>query len=343
MKMKRQKTYFADYQECAHVWAAQTQPAGHSRGRKVFFDGPRIWSYGTHFEMARFVKVGRRPGQSVVLFTTREYSSTTAGHKWAVRRAVDGQPVFTVPSFENHNENASHYLEKIGTAIAKLKRSHGPAGLGYIQSEIKEAAGYVNFFGRKIKAAHKKKLAAYLANVDVILSPAELATLERRELALKERNEKRDAARREKWRLYSIESRKRNIRERWERRARRRADKVNLAADLERWKNGENVDNSLLYDSPIMLRINEAEKEIETSRDANVPLIEARKFWHKLQSRENVIGMRLGYYTVDAIDGSTLRVGCHKIPLREVYKMARLLKWDSEPVGSDGAALEVLQ
>ena len=80
----------------------------------------------------------------------------------------------------------------------------------------------------------------------------------------------------------------------------------------------------------VHLRIKD--NEIQTTKGANIPLIEARKFWHMLERKEDVIGMRLGHYTVDSMDGSTLVVGCHNIPLKEVYRLAKNLGWLKEEV-----------
>jgi hypothetical protein len=72
----------------AHVWAQQSQQEGRSANGNFYFDGPTIYSYGSHFPIASFVNDVR--GERVVLFTTESYSNTTAGHKSDVRQALRG-------------------------------------------------------------------------------------------------------------------------------------------------------------------------------------------------------------------------------------------------------------
>ena len=58
---------------------------GPQSGNNFYFDGDTIYSYGSHFPIARHVETKR--GRAV-LFTTRDYSVTTSGHKWTVLAAL---------------------------------------------------------------------------------------------------------------------------------------------------------------------------------------------------------------------------------------------------------------
>lgn len=329
--MKRIKRYFKDTQEMAHVWASQNQADGWSTGRRMFFEGPSIYSYGSHFEIARFVKAGKA---SIVLFTTRDYSVTTSKHKGVARRAVDGQIVFTVPDVQgdvdSHDKNTLHFIDLIEEGLNKIPRSHTFSGiLSGVRSNIQEANSYLRWFGKYVPKGSKAKIKRYFKKIDSLIAPELMEKLTAREVALDARTKKAADARREKWAIMAAGSRAEYEKQEAARIERERLDRENLPADIERWKTGEDVNNQFLYDAPVMLRIKE--NEIETSRHANVPLIEARKFWHTLRNDGNnkIIGMRLGLYTVDAFDGSTLIVGCHKIPMREVVRMARALAWDT--------------
>ena len=59
-----------NHDEVCHVWAQQTQSEG--RAGNIFFRDKSIYSYGEHFEMARFVD------EETVFITTRGYSVSTA-------------------------------------------------------------------------------------------------------------------------------------------------------------------------------------------------------------------------------------------------------------------------
>ena len=65
----------------AHLWAHKSQDFARNPGHNFYFHGDTIYSYGSHFPVARHVENKR--GRAV-LFTTRDYSVTTSGHKWTV-------------------------------------------------------------------------------------------------------------------------------------------------------------------------------------------------------------------------------------------------------------------
>src|SRR5678815_4422128 len=81
------KTVFTNRQ-AIHVWAQQTQDAGHSAN--VSFRGPTLYSYST--PIAHFI----RP--NVCLITTERYSNTTSGkHMPRYNDIPPGVTAFRVP------------------------------------------------------------------------------------------------------------------------------------------------------------------------------------------------------------------------------------------------------
>src|SRR5215204_3684818 len=86
-RTKRQKQVFADAQQCAHVWAQQSQSYGCNPSRNVYFESTAIYSYGSHFAMARFA------GRGVVLVNANGYSVSTSRHQRYVADALRGLPV----------------------------------------------------------------------------------------------------------------------------------------------------------------------------------------------------------------------------------------------------------
>ena len=82
--------------EVPHLWAHQTQDGARTPNGNLYFEGKTIYSYGAHFPIATFVS--NADGRTAVLFTTRTYSITTAGHCSTVRQAIQHlSPVFHVP------------------------------------------------------------------------------------------------------------------------------------------------------------------------------------------------------------------------------------------------------
>ena len=80
------RTVLRNTAEAAHVWAAQTQE--HGKSGNVFFDGPRLFSYGRHFETARIYK--HADGGRIALFNSRRYSVSTSKHQREARHAWQG-------------------------------------------------------------------------------------------------------------------------------------------------------------------------------------------------------------------------------------------------------------
>lgn len=127
--VKRKKSVF-DTGEIPHLWAHRTQEEARNRQGNLYFTGDTIYSYGSHFPIARHVT--NDAGVRAVLFTTETYSVTTSGHCSAVRSAIpSGTPVFHVPEVypdtctvkESHEKNLKHYAKTTEEHVAKCARS----------------------------------------------------------------------------------------------------------------------------------------------------------------------------------------------------------------------------
>lgn len=110
----------------AHVWAQQTQEFGRSSNGNFYFRGDTIYSYGTHFPIARFVT--NAAGERAVLFTTDRNSVTTAQHISDVRGALRGLPVevWSVAYVEGdaHQQNVDKAREAFDADAAQHARPH---------------------------------------------------------------------------------------------------------------------------------------------------------------------------------------------------------------------------
>lgn len=74
----------------SNVKVAQAFAEGKTIGyaRNMFIDSDTIYSYGYHFPIARMTKQKDEDGKTIVLFTNRGYSNTTAKHKSHVYSAL---------------------------------------------------------------------------------------------------------------------------------------------------------------------------------------------------------------------------------------------------------------
>ena len=180
----------------AHVWAQQSQDQGRNSNDTLYFYGATIFSYGSHFPIARFVRhsgTGDQYRQPAVLFTTADYSVTTSAHKSLVWRAIPSFcTVFDVADVtantpEKHRENLSDYLDRVNGLIesaAKRRKSDlADSDLEAADRLAAEARDYAEFF----KVAAKRILKKF----PDISNASDMAELRAR---LKEKAEKEKAA-----------------------------------------------------------------------------------------------------------------------------------------------------
>ena len=109
------RTVLRNHDEVCHVWAQQTQSQG--RAGNIFFEGKSIYSYGRHFEAARFMD------SETVLVNSYRYSVSTAQHLSLIRQAVRHKQVFTVPSMTDHRENVTYLIEQARDHFDRAKRA----------------------------------------------------------------------------------------------------------------------------------------------------------------------------------------------------------------------------
>lgn len=74
--------YYRNNAEVVHAWAGRHSDDGKNPGQSIYFVGLTIYSYGSHFPMARHVSFND------VLLTYDSYSNTTCRHQSEVWRSV---------------------------------------------------------------------------------------------------------------------------------------------------------------------------------------------------------------------------------------------------------------
>lgn len=152
------KTVFTG-SETAHVWAQQTQQSGKNNGGSFYFEGKSIYSYGSHFEIARFID------DDHVLITSRGYSVTTSKHISWVRGAVSHKTVFIVPSFSNHKENVAYFIEQLKELSLKQKKARVWNYTDDIQKTKNNLEEYAKHFKVRLLKAQREILEAGIEEV----------------------------------------------------------------------------------------------------------------------------------------------------------------------------------
>ncbi len=273
-----------NHDEVCHVWAQQNQSEG--RAGNIFFEGKSIYSYGRHFEMARFVD------DETVFITTRGYSVSTAKHLSLVRQAVRHKTVFTVPNFTYHPDNVRYLIDKARDHFDKAKRARKRAEweMGYGRASVETTRKYITKFQVAVPDSHVEVWQAL--HTDTYLNSEVQAALlaKARDAQAVEREATKQA---------------RLAREREE------------AEQLEKWVAGD-----VAWGRFSEMRLRVRDEHVETTHGARVPVSEARKLYRALKAGLDVVGQQVGYYRVTRATDSELVIGCHNIPMREVERIA---------------------
>lgn len=325
----------------AHLWAHQTQDYARNPHGNFYFQGTTIYSYGTHFPIARHVD------ENTILFTTRGYSPTTSKHICCVRSAMPGgKRVFYV-----HNP-AADWIGAHRDNHDKLLATIKDCERAFAGSRLKKAA-YLKDWEHAILAAN-----VYAKHFKLNRKPAKLKVTAAMKAAIKISNEKLavheakvEAAREKKaeeyrqWAARNAEEAKRREEEKARELAEWEATKTEKWAA---WLRGE-VATTVLQDRhshPVLLRaIPEGTEQrgafleqdiLETSHGAIVPLEDARrafvivrmcrcknKEWHR-----NGEQVPVGDFQLDSISATgNVVAGCHKIHWEEIERFAKAQGW----------------
>ena len=125
---------------------------GHTGNWNLYISGDCIYSYGSHFCIAK------RVGKGAVLMTTRDYSRSTAGHISYVRGATRHlDHIYCYDPNASHEKNQEHFLEEIKDLLPSLAKARKPEQwIHQIQVICARAEKYCEFFGIKMEKDLKK-------------------------------------------------------------------------------------------------------------------------------------------------------------------------------------------
>jgi hypothetical protein len=315
--MTKRKKHVFDTGEIPHLWAHRTQDEARNRQGNLYFTVDTIYSYGSHFPIARHVT--NDAGERAVLLTTATYSVTTSSHCSAVRSAIpSGIRVFHVPNVchgrysgsdltgDDHVGNLADYAERIEKHVvtsARARSSYAKTWNNQHAGHLRDQAfAYCAFFGLPVP------------NIP------EVPELDSEALtAIRKREAKRSA-------------------EKAEQTKRERAEAIVRQQELiTKWRAGQY--SGCLYDVPAMLRIDG--DEVVTSRGARFSVSHAKRalaFVRKIRESQkayvrNGHTIHLGPYAIDRIEpDGTVRAGCHVVSWEEIEQIATFL--DSVPAST---------
>ena len=309
------KKVYTSKDEIAHLWAHQLQDDARTPSDNFYFNGKTIYSYGSHFPIAKIVEENHPTLGTVCLFTTKGYSVTTSQQMSAVRQAIPGYwTVINVETIDfhrikkyakdDHKKNIKEHLQSAFEFSEKQKRARKYDYTSDIEFELSQAKIYVEYY--KLKSLLTK------AEKELLFSDGDFNASQYAEIVEKKKaSNKRKRAKADRERLKKA------------------------AKDIEAWKEGANV--FVPYQAETMLRLTADGKEIETSRSSRVPLDRAKLLWKlikntmdtKTQWKKNGKTFEIGNFSVDRveIDGTTT-IGCHVLIFTEIKRMADIMKWN---------------
>lgn len=276
----------------AHLWAHQNQDEARTKRGNFYFRGAVIYSYGSHFPIARHVR--NKQGAQAVLLTTRGYSVTTAGHKRLASVAANHLTMFQVDNVmeTDHRANLKDYQERINQAKRGYVRARTRKDWALMDIErlTNEANDYAEYFGLKTRFAMPEDLEAM---------QAECLEIDRKE-----------------------SERKRKQREKAEREKRQA---------LQDWVDGKHDGRGWFHNSPVRMRINGDKVETSLGAEFPLDHA-IKAFWILKAIRErgdswrrNGEEIRLGHFRVDSIDGhGVVKAGCHTVEWAEIERVAAL-------------------
>ena len=185
-------------QETAHLFAGQTQIEAYTPTRNLYFYDKSIYSYGSHFCIAKFID------DKTLLFTERTYSNTTAKHISCVSYATSHiNKIYCYNPNASHVDNFNYWLNVAEQLADKLKRANKPEiYISQLQQIENKATKYANYFNIAIpetlqsvlKVTTKAEILAYMENKAELIKAEKLA----KEKALK----KEHATNLKKWRKF---------------------------------------------------------------------------------------------------------------------------------------------
>lgn len=307
------KTVFTTDQ-CAHVWAAQSQKEGRNTGRSLWFDGPTIYSYGTHYPLATFV----RP--DVVFVNTTGYSNTTAKQIGKVRGALSGLPVRVIHEAVRSTCTPREMITAlVGSYVQCLEkaskaRTYTDMHLNDSTAIRENIAFLAQAFGETVPTLPEYDRAALLLKAKVQRSERAADEVRR---ATAFANEQRERANKEAKALTLFPI--------WADAWRSHGAKP-YPEDYRPWGN-----------LPTALRISRDGLSVETSRGASVPLMDAIRLWRRIQecyaqceAWPDIPGAvaPIGAFQLRKIraDGTAI-VGCHTLTYAETSALAASQGW----------------
>lgn len=289
-----------DNKQVAHLWAHKAQPS--AKGSHFYFEGDTIYSYGSHFPIARHYK-------GVVLMTTGSYSSTTAKHISYVRYACHHMTVFHVadPTQKPSSKDVNAYALEIDKMVTRAAQARDLSFLiDQLRLKVDNANLFCEHFGFKTRFSMP-------ANIDELKAKAKINAAKIDAAKIK-RQKREEAAAQESIQKWLA------------------GESITIPYTISRVYlrvigGISSLPNGVIDGDGV------PELKMQTSKGAVVPLADAErafKFCMKMREKgwhRNGETFKVGHYQLDAVNSEGVIAGCHRITWQTIEEFAKQEGW----------------
>jgi hypothetical protein len=268
-------------EQVAHIWANKSRER--ATGSHFYFEGDTIYSYGTHFPIARHYK-------GIVLFTSRGHSVTTARHKSIVRSAINHLVSFTVDDVmaKPCGDDVKAYAARLENMATRASRARNPQiDIECLQRVTDEANKFCEMFGFKTRFS--------------MPDDATLAMLKERSKLAQQKKAKQTAERNAKLERENAEA----ITE-WL--CGKRDSLPYTISKVFLRVNGENMQTSQGALVPLL----------EAQKAFRFVMMKRATGWHR-----NGDTFPIGEFHLDAVNEQGVVAGCHRVAWEEIERFAK--------------------
>ena len=284
------KKIFSNTDEVIHVYAQQTQSEGRNTTRSIFFEGRKIYSYGYHYLLGEFINNGK-----AIIINDEGYSVTTSKHISKLRTATNHYEQFNVTNIDIDN-----VYNEISKDLINLSKARKPQiyleGIFSLFEQLNEWIEYTKANKIKHKYVVKKSISKYRELKNIVKELKEnyntfLSNLKEAEKIAKE--------------------------------TKRKIEIEQLKTALDKFNSYKS--NFFRIGDFDYLRLSKDNTKVETSQGIKIEISEAKKLYLAIQNKIDIVGYKLGYYTINNINSKSLKAGCHNICIKNIEQIGNKL------------------
>lgn len=284
------KKVFSNTDEVIHVFAQQTQSEGRNQSRSIFFEGKKIYSYGYHYLLGEFINDGK-----TIIINDRGYSVTTSKHISKLRTATNHYKQFHISNIDIEN-----VYNEISKDLINLSKARKPKiyldSIFSLFNQLNEWIDYTKENKIKHKCVVKKSTSKYIELKNIVKELKEnyntfLSNLKEADKIAKETKRKKEVEQ--------------------------------LKTALEKFNSYKT--NFFRIGNFDYLRLSKDNTKVETSQGIKIEISEAKKLYLAIQNKIDIVGYKLGYYTINNINSKSLKAGCHNICIKNIEQIGNKL------------------